>query len=73
MPKITMSIRTEPELKAKLEYIIRGSGMSLSDVIKAALFQYCDTYEKEKGEIPMDYITNRTAEILGRGKTHEHS
>lgn len=69
MAKITMSIRTEPELKAKLEYIIKGSGMSLSDVIKTALFRYCYQYEKEKGEIPQDYIDSRTAEILGRRKT----
>lgn len=62
--KITMSIKTEPELKAKLEYIIKGSGMSLSDVIKTALFQYCDRYEMAKGEIPRDYIDNRAAEII---------
>ena len=70
MAKITMSIRTEPELKAKLEYIIKGSGMSLSDVIKTALFEYCYRYEQEKGDIPMDYIERRTAEILkGRANT----
>lgn len=63
MPKITMSIRTEPELKAKLEYIIHGSGMSLADAIKAALFQFCEKYEQERGEIPQDYISRRAAEI----------
>lgn len=64
MPKITMSIRTEPELKAKLEYIVKGSGMSISDAIKTALFQYCNQYEQENGKIPKDYITSRAAEII---------
>ena len=64
-----MSIRTEPELKAKLEYIIQGSGMSLADAIKAALFQFCEKYEQERGEIPQDYISRRAAEIMeGRKK-----
>ena len=68
MAKITMSIKTEPELRAKLEYIIKGTGMSLSDAIKAALFQFCDIYEREKGEIPMDYIESRAADLEGRKK-----
>lgn len=59
-----MSIRTEAELKAKLEYIIKGSGMSLSDAIKTALFEYCDRYENKNGKIPTDFITSRTADII---------
>ena len=69
MARIAMSVKTEPELKAKLEYIIKGTGMSLSDVIKTAIFQYCDRYEQEKGEIPQDYIESRAAAIMeGRKK-----
>ena len=69
MARIAMSVKAEPELKAKLEYIIKGTGMSLSDVIKAALFQYCDRYEQEKGKIPQDYIESRAAALIeGRKK-----
>ncbi len=64
MPKITMSIRTEPELRAKLEYIIQGSGMSLADSIKQALFQFIEKWERENGKIPADYIEQRAAEII---------
>lgn len=64
MPKITMSIRTEPELKAKLEFMIKGSGLSLADAIKTALFQYVETYEKENGKIPPDIVEKRAIEIL---------
>ncbi len=64
MARIAMSVKTEPELKAKLEYIIKGTGMSLSDAIKAALFEFCDRYEQEKGEIPQDYIESRAAAIM---------
>ena len=64
MTKITMSIRTEPELKAKLEHITKGSGMSLSDAIKLALFRYVDDYEKERGRIPQEEIDPRAAELL---------
>ena len=64
MARIAMSVKTEPQLKAKLEYIIKGTGMSLSDVIKTAIFQYCDRYEQEKGEIPQDYIESRAAAIM---------
>jgi predicted transcriptional regulator len=64
MPKITMSIRTEPELKAKLEYMIKGSEFSLADAIKTALFQYIEKYEKENGKIPQNIVESRTAEIL---------
>ncbi len=67
MPKITMSIRTEPELKAKLEYIIRGSGMSLADCIKRALFQFIESWERENGKIPADYTEQRAAELTGKG------
>ena len=69
MARIAMSVKAEPELKAKLEYIVKGTGMSLSDVIKTAIFQYCDRYEQEKGEIPQDYIESRAAAIMeGRKK-----
>lgn len=64
MATITMSIRTEPEMKAKLEYIKKNSGLSLSDTIKAALYNYCNQYEQEKGEIPIDYIEERAAQLL---------
>ena len=59
-----MSIRTEPELKAKLEFMIKGSGLSLADAIKIALFQYVEKYEKENGKFPQDEIDHRAAEIL---------
>lgn len=77
MSKITMSIRTEPELRAKLEYIIQGQGMSLADVIKTALFDLCRNYEQSRGEIPRDWIESRTKEILtqrggkSRGSAHQ--
>ncbi len=64
MPKITMSIRTEPELKAKLEYIIQGSGMSLADCIKRALFQFIEKWERENGKIPSDYTEQRAAALM---------
>lgn len=64
MPKITMSIRTEPELKAKLEYMTKGSGFSLSDTIKAALFQYVEDWEKKNGKIPPHIVEARAAELL---------
>ena len=64
MARIAMSVKTEPELKAKLEYIIKGTGMSLSDAIKTALFEFCDRYEQKNGQIPQDYIESRAADIM---------
>lgn len=65
MAKITMSIKAEAELKARLEYTIKNTGMSLSDAIKAALFEYCDRWEKDRGKIPQDYIAKRAMELRG--------
>lgn len=63
MEKTTISTRVEPELKAMLEYIARGSGFSLADHIKAALGSYIRTWQQENGAIPQEFITRRAAEI----------
>ena len=63
MAKITISARVEPELKAKLEYISKGSGFSLADHIKAALALYINGFEKNHGNIPQKEVDRRAKEI----------
>ena len=66
MAKITISARVEPELKAKLEYIAKGSGFSLADHIKNALAQYIERFESEKEDIPQS-VVDRRAEAIREG------
>lgn len=54
--KVPVNAKIETEMKAKLEIIAKNSSLSYADVVRMALFEYIQKYEKANGKISAEEI-----------------
>ena len=56
MAKVPVNAKIEAEMKAKLELIAKNSSLSYADVVRIALFELIQKYEKTNGKISTEEI-----------------
>lgn len=68
MSKINLTIRVEPRLRARLDYVAARIGSSTPEVSRIALIEYVANWEAANRTIPEDDLDRRVKDILERLK-----
>jgi predicted transcriptional regulator len=56
MAKVLMAVKVEADMKAKVELIAQKSSLSSPDIIKMALLEFIQKFEKANGRIKPEEI-----------------
>lgn len=62
MPKINLTIRVEPELRARLDYVAERIGANEAEAVRVALIDYIARWEAANERIPKEDTDHRAAE-----------
>ena len=54
--KVPINAKIETEMKAKMEIIAKNSSLSYADIVRMALFEHIQKYEKANGKISTEEI-----------------